>query len=239
MMKKLYIITPVKNSINTTLNTIRSVCESIPAIPFTYAVYNDFSDEETTSILEEQRQNYGFDLIHLSDLTNHPSPNYLLILQMAQQKAIETDSHLIVIESDVVIKPDTLQTLSERTHTLVKPGMVAAVTTDEGGELNFPYKYAHNLPEGSIKAPKGISFCCSLLSNEFLKTYDFQKLDPEKTWYDVFISHKAVDLGFTNYVLTDTKVLHFPHSSRPWKKLKNTNPFKYYWRKLITQREKI
>lgn len=238
-MKNLHIITPVKNSVETAVNTISSICSSKTEVPFTYTVYNDFSNEETTSILEEEQKKHGFKLIHLSGLTDHPSPNYLLILQVAQQKALEADAHLVVIESDVVVKPNTLQILFERANTLSKAGMIAAVTTEENGKLNFPYRYARNLPQGSVKAPKGISFCCSLLSNEFLKTYDFQKLDPEKTWYDVFISHKAADLGFTNYVLTDTRVLHFPHSSRPWKKLKTTNPFKYYWRKLVTQREKI
>lgn len=238
-MKSLHIITPVKNSADTAVNTIRSICASVTEKPFNYTVYNDFSNEATTAMLEQEKQKLGFELVHLSELTDHPSPNYLLVLQIAQQKALEANAHLVVIESDVVVKPDTLQTLADRARTLENPGMMAAVTTNQEGELNFPYRYARNLPQGSVKAPKGISFCCSLLSNDFLKSFDFHHLDPEKTWYDVFISHKAAALGFTNYVLTDTKVLHFPHSSRPWKKLKTSNPIKYYWRKFITHRERI
>ena len=34
-------------------------------------------------------------------------------------------------------------------------------------------------------------------------------------------------------------VLHKPHSSRPWKQLKYTNPLLYYWRKLTQHRDKI
>ena len=59
------------------------------------------------------------------------------------------------------------------------------------------------------------------------------------TDHDVFISHKSIELGFNNYLVTTLPVLHLPHSSRPWKQLKYTNPIKYYWRKLIDKRDKI
>ena len=77
------------------------------------------------------------------------------------------------------------------------------------------------------------------MSNDFLNAFDFKQLDATKSWYDVFISHKAVELGFNNYLLTNLPVLHMPHSSRPWKHLKYNNPLKYYWRKLINNKDKI
>jgi len=46
-------------------------------------------------------------------------------------------------------------------------------------------------------------------------------------------------LGFKNYLMTSLPVLHIPHSSRPWKHLKYTNPLKYYWKKLTEKRDKI
>ena len=238
-MKKIHIITPIKDSVETALQTIRSIRESHTEVPFEYTVYDDFSSDETVSRLEDAKKRYGFQLIHLSEITTHPSPNYLLILQMAQKKALEADAHLLIVESDVTIRSDTLKTLSERASTLVNPGMVAAVTTDEQKHVNFPYLYAKGFPKGSIKTTKRLSFCCTLLTNALLRTYDFVNLDAEKSWFDVFISHKSKSLGFNNYLLTDSPVLHRPHSSRPWKKLKYSNPLKYYWQKFTKGRDKI
>lgn len=51
--KRLHIITPVKDSIELTFRTIRSVLDSKIGIPFTYTVYNDFSTPENTKRLEE------------------------------------------------------------------------------------------------------------------------------------------------------------------------------------------
>ena len=34
-------------------------------------------------------------------------------------------------------------------------------------------------------------------------------------------------------------VLHLPHSSRPWKRLKYTNPLLYYWRKITQRKDRI
>ena len=73
-------------------------------IPFTYTVYNDFSTEENTAKLQEASGRLGFELVNLVEITEHPSPNYLLVLQMAQQRAIEADAGLIIVESDVVVK---------------------------------------------------------------------------------------------------------------------------------------
>ena len=76
-MKQLHIITPVKDSIELTLQTIESILSSDFAIPYHYYVYNDFSTDENTARLREASEKMGFELINLSDLTDHPSPNYL------------------------------------------------------------------------------------------------------------------------------------------------------------------
>ena len=84
-MKCLHIITPVKDSIDSTLETVKAIMESDILVPFTYTVYNDFSTEENTHRLEEAARQWNFRLVNLSDLTDHPSPNYLLVLQTAQK----------------------------------------------------------------------------------------------------------------------------------------------------------
>ena len=50
-MKSLQVITPVKDSIDFTLETIRAVLSSETSVPFTYTVYNDFSTVENTCLL--------------------------------------------------------------------------------------------------------------------------------------------------------------------------------------------
>ena len=76
-------------------------------------------------------------------------------------------------------------------------------------------------------------------TNEFLQAYNFEQLDESKNWYDVTISHMAQKMGFENILQISNPVLHRPHSSRPWKQLKYTNPLLYYWRKLTQGRDKI
>ena len=122
----------------------------------------------------------------------------------------------------------------------VKPriGLITAVTRDENGRINFPYEYARRIKADGV-CKKRFSFCCTLLTNEFLKAYDFAELDPTKNWYDVHISHTAQKLGFDNILQVSNPVLHKPHSSRPWKQLKYTNPLLYYWRKLTQRRDRI
>ena len=68
-MDKLHVITPVKDSIELTEQTIRSVLESELNIPYNYTVYNDFSTVENTLILEKASKSLGFRLINLSDLS--------------------------------------------------------------------------------------------------------------------------------------------------------------------------
>ena len=68
-MNSLHIITPVKDSINSTLDTIKAIVGSEVNVPFTFTIYNDFSTEENTRILAEASVQYGFELINLADLT--------------------------------------------------------------------------------------------------------------------------------------------------------------------------
>jgi hypothetical protein len=213
--------------------------DSAVSIDFSYTVYNDFSSDTTSKALEKKSKELGFVLVNLKDITMHPSPNYLLILQKAQQSANFENAHLIIIESDVIVGKNTIQQLYDYASSLEKPGMIAAVTADINGKINFPFIYAKRYTSGILSTHKRLSFCCTLLSQSFLSAYDFSLLNPQKNWYDVFISHKSVELGFKNYLLTSSPVLHLPHSSRPWKNLKYTHPLRYYFSKLIEKRDKI
>lgn len=238
-MKCLHVLTPVKDSIDFTLETIEAIMQSEVTVPFTYTVYNDFSTEENTRRLEEASRRYGFRLINLSDVTSHPSPNYLLVLQMAQQEALAADAGMLIVESDVVVKKDTLQSLFNGAAERGDCAIAAAVTVDETGAINYPYLHAKG-NEGKIyPEKKHCSFCCSLLTPKFLQIYDFHQLDPAKNWYDVTISHEALKKGFRNYLFANLPVWHRPHGSRPWKQLKYKNPLKYYWLKFTKGLDKI
>lgn len=238
-MKCLHVLTPVKDSIDFTLETIEAIMQSEVTVPFTYTVYNDFSTEENTRRLEEASRRYGFRLINLSDVTSHPSPNYLLVLQMAQQEALAADAGMLIVESDVVVKKDTLQSLFNGAAERGDCAIAAAVTVDETGAINYPYLHVKG-NEGKIyPEKKHCSFCCSLLTPKFLQTYDFHQLDPAKNWYDVTISHEALKKGFRNYLFANLLVWHRPHGSRPWKQLKYKNPLKYYWLKFTKGLDKI
>lgn len=238
-MKKIHVITPVKDSIELTLQTIQAITASSFRVPFSYTVYNDFSTPENTRRLEEAAQEYGFTLVNLSDITQHPSPNYLLVLQLAQQKAIAEEAALCLVESDVLVKPDTLQSLFDEALKQQDCGMIAAVTVDGEGEINFPYLYAKGKKSGLFATKKRLSFCCTLLTLPYLKAFSFERLDSTKSWHDVTVSHESLKHGFRNYLCTSLPVFHQPHGSRPWKHLKYSNPLKYYWLKFIHKRDKI
>ena len=238
-MALLHIITPVKDSIDSTRLTIAAVSGSALDIPYSYHIFNDYSSEENTAILQQLSQEYAFELVNLKELTDHPSPNYRLTLQLSQERALAEDAYLLLIESDVVVKPDTLQKMYQCAQSQEKAGMVAAVTVDEKGDINFPYLYAQKWSRRTHKTNKRLSFCCTLLTPAFLKAIDFHELDPEKNWYDVFISHQSCALGFDNFLMCDNAVLHKPHGSRPWKQLKYTHPLKYYWLKFTKGLDKI
>ena len=238
-MKSLHIITPVKDSIDTTIDTVKAIMSSDIKVPFTYTIYNDFSTPENTLRLEEASKEYGFQLVNLSDLTDHPSPNYLLVLQKTQKEAIEADTGLLIVESDVTVEKHTLQGLFDGAMERKDCGMAASVTVDGNGEINFPYLYAKGRKPKVYDEKKRFSFCCTLLTPQFLKAFDFHLLNASKNWFDVTISHESVKKGFHNYLFVNLPVLHRPHGSRPWKQLKYTNPLKYYWLKFTKGLDKI
>jgi hypothetical protein len=236
-MYEALVITPVKDSLKTTTETIQSVQNSFGE--FYYCIYNDFSTEETTNSLKSLSIQYNFELINLSEVIDTPSPNYRLVLQMAQKKALELGIPLIIVESDVEVQPNTFTELINRSKSLFQCGMVAAITKDTQGKINFPYLNFKSTNKELVKTRHSLSFCCTLLTPELLKQYDFQTLSAEKHWYDVSISRKSIQLGLNNYLLVSQSVLHKPHSSRPWKQLKYKNPIKYYYLKLIKRLDRI
>ena len=238
-MKNLHIITPVKDSIDSTIQTIEALMASVTDVNFHYTIYNDFSTEQTTTLLKEYSKRYNFELVNLCDITDHPSPNYHLVLQTAQRRAIEQDADLLIVESDVIVAADTIDRLVKGAAARKDCGIAASVTVDDQGEINYPYGYAKGHEGETYAVDKHCSFCCSLLTNALLRSYDFNLLDPEKHWFDVHISHISRAAGFNNYLFCDAPVIHRPHSSRPWKQLKYTNPLKYYWRKFFKKFDKI
>ncbi len=238
-MKSLHIITPVKDSIDSTLTTVRAIQASVPSADWTYTVYNDFSTPENTRRLEQASRELGFRLVNLSDLTDHPSPNYLLVLRTARREALAADAGLLIVESDVTVGSDTLQGLWDGASRRPDCGIAAAVTVDEGGAVNYPYLFARKWAGGVYDVKKHLSFCCSLLTPELMRRFDFDRLDASKNWFDVTISHESLACGLHNYLFTMLPVLHRPHGSRPWKQLKYTNPLKYYWLKFTRGLDKI
>lgn len=231
------IVTPVKDSPETTKQTIKAV--SFAKGDFEYAVFDDFSKPETKIQLRELRDIHPFRLIDLEEMTSNPSPNYKIILQKAREMAMKINVPLLLIESDVIIREDTVVELLRIASGLRKPGLVGAVTVDQSGHFNFPYAYLRQGRQGILKTRRSISFCCTLISREFLSSFDFGRLSGSKDWYDVFISRQSRKAGFNNYLAVSLPVLHQPHSSRPWKQLKYTNPLKYYFYKFLKHRDRI
>ena len=227
------IIMPVKDSLDTAEQAIRAIVAS----GHTLTVYDDYSTEENAARLDMLQKELGIRVIHISEHVDHPSPNYRWVLIQSQREALEKGQDLVIVESDVIVRPETIDQLIDASRKS-NVGMVAAVTVDEAGKINFPYEYAQKIHEDG-PCTKRFSFCCTLLTNAFLGAYDFQQLDPEKNWYDVHISHISVKMGFANILQMSNPVLHKPHSSRPWKQLKYTKPLLYYWRKLTQRRDKI
>ncbi len=236
-MVQALVITPVKNAIETTLDTARAIASS--TVPVKHIIFNDFSTSDTKASLEKHRAEIGYELVHIEDLTDHPSPNYKLVLQLAQQQALEAGIPLLVVESDVVVTPTTIETLLKQLSEDPSSGLVGSVTVDEQGKVNFPYLKFKKVKEAVISTQRRLSFCCTLFSPNFLKAYDFKGLDEAKDWYDTFISKKALELGFKNTVLMHAPVWHRPHASRPWKQLKYSNPLKYYFLKFWKGLDKI
>lgn len=226
------IVMPVKDSLQTAEQAIRAIVAS----GYTLTVYDDNSTAESAARLDAMSAETGIRVVHIREHIDHPSPNYRWVLIHAQRECIESGQHLVIVESDVIVRPATISTLVQSLQP--KVGLIAAVTHNDNGEVNFPYEYARRIKQdGSCK--KRFSFCCTLLTNEFLRAFDFEQLDPTKNWFDVTISHMSIKLGFENILQVSNPVLHKPHSSRPWKQLKYTNPLLYYWRKLTQRKDKI
>jgi hypothetical protein len=145
----------------------------------------------------------------------------------------------LIVESDVFVEQDTISRLLEKAGSLGKCGMAAALTVDSEGNINFPYN--HIIPNESniVETQHRVSFCCTLITLPLLKESDFNSLSEKKDWFDVKISKDSRKKGFKNYILTDIRVVHFPHSSRPWKKLKYENPVKYYLKKVFSGKDRI
>ena len=158
-MEGLNIITPVKDSIELTLETIKATLASEIKVPFTYTVYNDFSTPENTAILEKASKELGFKLVNLSDLTDHPSPNYLMVLKMTREESIGKNWGLAIVESDVIVKKDTFQKLYEGAAADEKCAIAASVTVDEKGEIKYPYLPAKGRENSAFKYEKHCSFC--------------------------------------------------------------------------------
>lgn len=231
------VVTPVKDSLDTVKLTIEAIVKSTANIE--YYVLNDFSQPETKKYLDKAKSKFGIEVIHLEDITYAPSPNYKLVLEKAQEMAIKRNCALVVVESDVIVKPDTITNMLKVANEKEDAGMVAAITVDKEDNYNFPYLYEKTKSNDTIVAHHSISFCCTLITNSYLKKLDFKTLNEKKDWYDVYITKQARKLGFKNYLLKGTRVLHLPHSSRPWKNLKYTNPVLYYLKKIFLRRDKI
>lgn len=231
------VITPVKNSSETALKSAKAIAASDARVH--HIVFDDFSNQETVEALQAHQSAMGYELILLKNLTSHPSPNYKLVLEMAQQRAVAERLPLIIVESDVFIQKDTISSMLNTMQKHPFAGMIGAITIDEEGEINFPYLKFRRATGDVIKTERSLSFCCTLLTNAFLTSVDFRKLDDSKHWYDVFISRWSVEAGFENYIMLQTKVVHTPHSSRSWKHLKYKNPIKYYFLKYWKGLDKI
>ena len=137
--QRLHIIMPIKDSINIAEKAIRAIVDS----GYTLCIYDDNSLPQNAQRLDEIAIETNTRIVHISDLTDHPSPNYRLVLQLAQKEALSKHQHVVIIESDVLIQPDTLHRMAVEVQN--GTGMVAAVTVDENGEYNFPYHYLHRL----------------------------------------------------------------------------------------------
>ncbi len=236
-MSEAIVITPVKDSPETTDKTIEAVCQSDCDIE--YSVFNDFSQPKTKQLLLEKQKRWNFHLIHLEDVTDNPSPNYKLVLEIAQKMAIEKKLPLIIVESDVIIKKDTLSKLLKLAKSKENAGLVGAITVDKQNNYNFPYTFEKIKNNHTVETSHSLSFCCTYLSLSFLQNFNFSELSSKKDWYDVTISRQAKKAGFKNYLAKGIEVLHLPHSSRPWKNLKYSNPLLYYYKKLIHKRDRI
>lgn len=237
-MKNIIVVTPVKDSLETLKQTIRSIASSTARVE--HLIFDDFSTPETRQWMEEHTGEFGYRVIGLENHTTKKSPNYRTILILAREIALQKNANLVIIESDVVVNPNTIQGLNQLSDSFPDAGLIGAITVDKDGKINFPYLYA--LSDGNVGtyiSEHSISFCCTLLTNQFLQQYNFDELPQSLDWFDVPITKKSRALGYSNYLSKELPVLHLPHGSRPWKMLKYKNPVLYYLKKIIFRRDRI
>ena len=237
-MKNPILITPVKDSLITTKTVISLLRSGNHDIP--YYIFDDFSSKETREWLEGNANEFSYQVIGLENYTSKISPNYRTTLILGQKLALEENTHLAIVESDVFASNDIILNLTKLTDEYSDAGLVCSITVDEKGEINFPYSYTITADMPSIFASsKRVSFCCTVISRQLLEKFDFNELPHNIDWFDVYISKKSRQLGLNNYVIKDLPVLHRPHSSRPWKHLKYKKPLIYYFDKFIHRRDRI
>ena len=143
------------------MQTAEQAIRAVVASGHTLTVYDDYSSEENAAFLDQLHDELGISVIHISDHIDHPSPNYRWVLIHAQQQAVAHNAHLLIIESDVIVRPDTISRLQQAVSDSV--GMVAAVTVNEEGEINFPYEYGRrSKPTGNARNVSRFVAPCSL-----------------------------------------------------------------------------
>lgn len=237
-MKDIILITPVKDSLNTLKQTIRSITSSV--VHTEYVIFDDYSSPETRQWLEQHSDEYGYRVVGVEKYSAKKSPNYRTILILAREMALQKNADLVIIESDVTVNPETITGLRQLSETLPEAGLIGAITVNEEGEVNYPYWYfADDGKTGTYFSERRISFCCTLLTNSFLQRFNFNELPENRDWFDVPITRKARKMGFKNYISKDLPVLHHPHGSRPWKLLKYKSPLLYYLKKFVFRRDRI
>ena len=169
-MKNPILITPVKDSLKTAREIIISLRSESKDIP--YFIFDDYSSKETRRWLEGNSAEFGYEVIGLERHVRKSSPNYRTTLILARKLALENNSHLAIVESDVYAKPETISALNQLADELADAGLVGAVTVDNNGEINFPYNYATAIDKPLIFASaKSVSFCCTILTNSLLQKF--------------------------------------------------------------------
>lgn len=221
-MKCLHIITPVKDSIDSTLETVKAIMESdIWFLSLTLSI--TISARKKIPIGWKRPPVNG--IFVWSTYQTWPTTPLPTIYWCYKQHKRSHRSRCRIADCGIgcYCQKNTLQSLYNG---------ALQQNNAELQQLWQPMKRHNQLPlptrqgtrESSIPGKKHCSFCCSLLTPGLLKAFDFQTLDPSKNWYDVTISHESLKRGFQNYLFTTLPVWHRPHSSRPWKQLKYKNP---------------
>ena len=101
------ILMPVKDSLETAEQAIRAIVKS----GHTLLVYDDNSTAENAQRLDALSKELGIEVVHVGKEINHPSPNYRWVLIEAQREALVKGQDLIIVESDVIVRPETIDQL--------------------------------------------------------------------------------------------------------------------------------